>query len=173
MDTREKIVSADMLGRLLGEGDWIAVSGFFDPLTAEQAARLAGLRRSRHKLLAVVLPSDDSLLAQDARAALVAALGSVDAVSIAASNKWQSAIPPNARVEIVEDLEAEKNRRDQFVRFVLNRISDTGGADDGFISSACAIDSQTPDPDGLRHRGDTNCCEKPGLNRQDAVGNPE
>ena len=95
--------------------------GFFDPLTALQAKRLAEAATGGRKILAVVLDKPDSLLAADARAALVAAVRGVSAVAIAESPDWRSVLPGDADIEILDDLEAEKKRSAEFVEFVLTR----------------------------------------------------
>lgn len=122
MDTREKIVPLDSLAALLETGQWMAVVGLFDPLTAIEARRLADLaRRDERKLLAIVLNANDVLLPPDARAALVAALREVRLVAIAEPGRWRSAIPDGARVEIVEDPGGDQARSAEFIQFVLDR----------------------------------------------------
>lgn len=120
MDTREKIAPAERLPALLGVGKWTAIAGFFDPMTAAQAKRIAGHRERGHKLLVVVLESEGTLLAAPARAALVAALRSVDSVTIARAEEWLSAIPEGVRI-VSEDAAAERTRTADFVRFILER----------------------------------------------------
>lgn len=100
---------------------WTAVAGFFDPLTAFQAKRLAEAATGARKILAVVLNKPDSLLTADARAALVAAVRYVSAVVIAESDDWRSVLPPDADIEVLDDLEADKKRSEEFVEFVLMR----------------------------------------------------
>jgi hypothetical protein len=121
MDTRSKILSMDAVFDALATGEWRAVVGLFDPLTVTQARRLADLSSDGRKLLAIVLDSADTLLAPDARAALMAALREVDAVVIAGSYSWRSLVPQHARVEIVEDEAGERARSAQFVQFILER----------------------------------------------------
>ena len=121
MDTRSKILSLEALSDVLATGDWVAVVGLFDPLTAEQAERLARLRGGWRKLLAVVLRGEGALLAVEARAALIAGLREISAVIIADGQDWRRAISGNPRVEIVEDAEGERARSAEFVQFVLNR----------------------------------------------------
>jgi len=121
VDTREKIVPLGELATHLTAGEWLAVAGLFDPLTAVQAKRLAGLANSGRRLMAVVLSDSETLLAADARAALIASLRSVDLVAVARAGEWRSAIPQGTDLEIVEDLAAESGRSAEFVRFVLQR----------------------------------------------------
>jgi len=74
MDTRQKIVPA------LPPGCDV-VEGYFDPLLAEQAAAIAAQKRAR-PLGVVIRDPADPLLDSRARAELVAALASVDYVTI-------------------------------------------------------------------------------------------
>jgi hypothetical protein len=115
LDTREKIVTAEQLSKLDSSAEWVTVVGFFDPLTAVQARRLRG-----RSLLAVVLDTPDTLLPAQARAELVAALREVNAVFIATPETWRLQLPKFCST-IIEDLEEDRNRTDQFVNFVLHR----------------------------------------------------
>ncbi|HLH03281.1 MAG TPA: hypothetical protein VKX25_10955 [Bryobacteraceae bacterium] len=114
MDTREKIVSVEEIS---GEG-WLAVAGLFDPLTLEQAERVATIagRQPERRLLAVVEPGNGTLLSAEARAALVAGLREVSAVVIAEPDAIRA-----HGIEVEEDLPGEKQRSEQFVQFVLAR----------------------------------------------------
>lgn len=95
--------------------------GFFDPLTAVQAKRLADAATADRKLLAVVLQAQDRLLSADARAALVAAVRGVSAVVIANYQQWHSSLPEGADITILDDLRADKKRSEEFVEFILRR----------------------------------------------------
>jgi hypothetical protein len=120
VDTREKIVPLEQLHLLDPDTAWVAVVGLFDPLTLVQARRLAELRKNGHKLLAIVLEAEDVLLTSLARAVLVAALRSVDAVTISEHESWRSMMPHH-RFEIVEDMKAERTRTAEFINFILDR----------------------------------------------------
>lgn len=89
-------------------------AGYFDPLTAEQAVRLANLKGGR-RLLALVLDRSDALLPVDARTTLIAALREVDAVAKA------SELPDDLAVEVDADLASDEERSRDFVEFVLAR----------------------------------------------------
>ncbi len=78
MDTRVKIIAASEAARLVAEGATV-VSGYFDPLLAWHARRLAGLKRDGKLIVAIVDPPDPILPAR-ARAELVASLRAVDHV---------------------------------------------------------------------------------------------
>jgi hypothetical protein len=121
MDTREKILPTSSLSQLLASGEWSVVAGVFDPLTVVQARRFAGLCKPSRKLLALVVESAETLLEANARAALIAGLREVDAVTVVAAEGWRSLIPRTPGIEIVEDEAGERARSDAFVRFVLRR----------------------------------------------------
>lgn len=84
MDTRAKIVGAEEAARAIaawcaaGE-DPAVVIGFFDPLLAAHAGRLASAAAGR-KLVVVIRDPENPILPLRARAELVAALGSVTLV---------------------------------------------------------------------------------------------
>ena len=126
MDTREKIVLGEAARALLSEGAWVVIAGLFDPLTALQAKRLSGFRRAGRKLMAIVEPGENPLLNADARAALIAALRDVDAVTIADSAR--PILPLSLSVELIEDTPGEFARSADFVRFILDRQQASGNA---------------------------------------------
>ena len=76
MDTREKILSPAQTAALAPA---VLVLGYFDPLTADHAERLAALG---HNLTVAVLDPPEPLLPARARAELVAALRCVDHVIV-------------------------------------------------------------------------------------------
>jgi anti-sigma factor ChrR (cupin superfamily) len=60
-------------------------------------------------------------LPAEARAALVAAVRGVSVVVIAGSEQWQSSMQKTADLTIIDDLEDEKRRSEEFIEFVLKR----------------------------------------------------
>jgi hypothetical protein len=128
VDTRAKIIPYREVSSVIGCHKWIAVVGAFDPLTATQARRLADLKRTGRKLLAIVVEGESALLTAEARAALVAALREVDAVSVA--NDLAN-LAANPAVEIVMDSEEEKQRTNEFIEFVLRRQDSSSEAGQG------------------------------------------
>jgi bifunctional ADP-heptose synthase (sugar kinase/adenylyltransferase) len=80
MDTREKIIDTTQAGRLIADGA-IVVSGYFDPLIASHAERLAQLKPVGAKLLVLIASPENAILPAAARAELVAGLRAVDYVS--------------------------------------------------------------------------------------------
>jgi glycerol-3-phosphate cytidylyltransferase-like family protein len=80
LDTRAKIVQRQDIEKYLPGGCAIWVSGHFDPLLAEHARKLAQVREPGRPLVVEVTNPAQPLLAQRARAELVAALSTVDYV---------------------------------------------------------------------------------------------
>jgi glycerol-3-phosphate cytidylyltransferase-like family protein len=80
MDTREKIVDAGQAARIAASGA-LVVSGYFDPLLASHAERLAKLKTGGSPLLVLIATPENAILPAGARAELVAGLRAVDYVS--------------------------------------------------------------------------------------------
>jgi hypothetical protein len=114
VDTREKIVPLADLRRRMATGEWLAVVGLFDPLTALQATRVTEVSNGDGELAAIVLDEPDTLLSADARAALVAGLRRVRLVSIARGEEWRHAL---GQAKVFED----RTHSDEFVKFVFER----------------------------------------------------
>ena len=79
MDTRTKIVDAAQAACIV-QGGATVVSGYFDPMVASHAERLAALKRSGEPLLVLIATPPEPILPARARAQLVAALSVVDYV---------------------------------------------------------------------------------------------
>lgn len=71
-----------MAASAIPPGSYAVVTGYFDPLTADHARRLAQIRAAHEKLIVVVNGGDDGILPSSARAELIAALAVVDYVVI-------------------------------------------------------------------------------------------
>jgi hypothetical protein len=80
LDTRTKIVSTEEAARLASSGATV-VSGYFDPMTASHARRLAQLKREGAPLLVLIAEPENAILPARARAELVASLRVVDFVN--------------------------------------------------------------------------------------------
>ncbi len=80
LDTRTKIIPLHEIQERLHKHAARWVSGYFDPLTAEHVQRLAQAREPGRLLVVEVTNPPEPLLAQRARAELVAALSMVDYV---------------------------------------------------------------------------------------------
>ena len=79
MDTRTKIINA-VQARLIAAQGATVVSGYFDPLVASYAERLAQLKKEGAPLLVLIATPADAILPARARAELVAGLAIVDYV---------------------------------------------------------------------------------------------
>ena len=108
----------EQISVLLRDRDWIVVAGLFDPLTAAEAKRLATYGTDGQKLALIVVEEPGTLLDVEARARLVAALASVSAVAIGAEG-WRE----HVHAPIIEDLEAGRARRQEFMETVQRRGS--------------------------------------------------
>ena len=84
MDTRTKIIDAAQAARIAQDGATV-ISGYFDPLVAAHAERLATLKRDGEPLLVLIATPPDPILPAPARAQLVAGLSVVDYVCDAPS----------------------------------------------------------------------------------------
>ena len=109
-------MSRNQASALLGKGNWTVIVGLFDPLTVAQAQRISAMAEPGRKILAVVLPERETLLAAEARAALVAGLRNVAAVVISDPAQISTG---NAPVD--QDDAAERNRSAEFIDFVILR----------------------------------------------------
>jgi bifunctional ADP-heptose synthase (sugar kinase/adenylyltransferase) len=92
LDTRTKIIPLHEIQERLNNQAARWVSGYFDPLIAEHVSRLAQAREPGRLLVVEVTNPPQPLLAQRARAELVAALSMVDYVVL--SNREASAGTP-------------------------------------------------------------------------------
>jgi hypothetical protein len=79
IDTRVKIVDAARASRIAQDGATV-VSGYFDPMIASHAERLATLKNGGQPLLVLISTPPDAILPAAARAQLVAGLSVVDYV---------------------------------------------------------------------------------------------
>ena len=79
MDTRTKIIGASKAAELAQSGASI-VSGYFDPVTAAVAERLAQLKQAGVPLVVLIRTPPGAILPARARAELVAGLAVVDYV---------------------------------------------------------------------------------------------
>ena len=79
MDTRSKIIDAGQAARIAESGATV-VSGYFDPMVASHAERLAALKPAGQLLLILITTPPDPILSARARAELVAGLAVVDYV---------------------------------------------------------------------------------------------
>lgn len=92
MDTRHKIIDAAQAASIAASGATV-VSGYFDPMVASHAERLASLKTGA-KLLVLIATPDNAILPSAARAELVAGLRAVDYVS-----EFDGGLTPQIRLE--------------------------------------------------------------------------
>ncbi len=97
MDTRIKIVNAEEARAIAAQGA-VVVSGYFDPLIASHAERLAGLKRPGAPVLVLIATGENEILPARARAELVASLAVVDYVCETAEG-----FPPHISLEQEHD----------------------------------------------------------------------
>jgi bifunctional ADP-heptose synthase (sugar kinase/adenylyltransferase) len=98
MDTRGKVIATSEAARLAAEGATV-VSGYFDPMLASHARRLAELKRGA-KLIVVIEDPPQPILPTRARAELIASLRAVDYV-----------VETRDGIRVDVHLEHEDNRR--------------------------------------------------------------
>jgi hypothetical protein len=83
LDSRLKIVSPEAaVEAVRAHSGWIAVTGYFDPLTAAHANRLREIRSQHSGVVVFLSEPAKAVLPARARAELIAALRAVDAVAI-------------------------------------------------------------------------------------------
>jgi hypothetical protein len=120
MNTREKIV----VPSALASRRVTLAAAYFDPLLAWHAERLFAIRAHAETLVALVLPLENALLPQRARAELAAALRVIDYVLIVPGPD------PNAVEELVRALgpaqvvhlgEEDLRRRGELIAHVRSR----------------------------------------------------
>ena len=116
MDTRTKIVPPAETRRLAASGA-VVVSGFFDPLLASHAERLAEMKREGSPLLVLIADPEDAILPARARAELVAGLRVVDYVAEPAPGNAE----PHFRLE-----QEDHRRRDDLIERVHARQRTAG-----------------------------------------------
>ena len=92
MDTRHKIVDAAQAASIAAAGATV-VSGYFDPMVASHAERLAALKTGA-KLLVLIATPENAILPAAARAELVAGLRAVDYVA-----EFADGLTPQIRLE--------------------------------------------------------------------------
>jgi bifunctional ADP-heptose synthase (sugar kinase/adenylyltransferase) len=121
MDTRNKILTLAEAASL--PGPLAMVTGYFDVLRAAHVRALVAVRTSAGgaKILAVVLPAPDEILAQRARAELVAALRVIDYVVIADAAEADRLADSLQPVEIVRLEAADARRAREFREHVHRR----------------------------------------------------
>jgi bifunctional ADP-heptose synthase (sugar kinase/adenylyltransferase) len=120
VDTRAKIIERAAAERIAGGGARLTVvTGYFDPLTAAHAARLAQIAATAETLLVVVRTPERPLLPARARAELVAALSAVNHVVVEEGDPAWIAELPSAH--LVREEVADARRTQDLVARVHQR----------------------------------------------------
>jgi bifunctional ADP-heptose synthase (sugar kinase/adenylyltransferase) len=122
LDTRKKIVSLEQaLTAIRERPGWVAVTGYFDPLTAEHSRRLREIR-TRHSGIVVFLsdPADPVLPAR-ARAELLAALAMVDYVVLPQECASPASSLLDSGAPVLREEEADEARFKSLLRRVQER----------------------------------------------------
>jgi hypothetical protein len=126
VDTRQKIISTDRLRSLIHGAPWTVIIGEFDPVNATVAERLSEWKAPGRKLLVVVKPGADPLIAPEGRAMLLAALRMVDAVLVETDSGWRELFQGTTDLEVREDTEFDQQTRSDFEALVVRRQQATG-----------------------------------------------
>jgi bifunctional ADP-heptose synthase (sugar kinase/adenylyltransferase) len=102
LDTRSKIVSYQTAQEMLRGRPARWVSGYFDPLLAEHVRRLRECGKAGEFLVVEVINPDQPLLAQRARAELVAALAMVDYVVLGNGEPASELVDAGVTTQFIE-----------------------------------------------------------------------
>jgi hypothetical protein len=123
MDTRAKIIAADVAARIARDENIRILCGRFDPLIAEHARRIGEVGQGE-PLLVLVLDYADAILPAGARAELVAALQRVRHVCVvddAVLNTFFGGL------SIVRDQEEDVLRQKRLLAHIRRREPQQGG----------------------------------------------
>jgi bifunctional ADP-heptose synthase (sugar kinase/adenylyltransferase) len=121
VDTRTKILSPAEAESLRARAARLkVVTGYFDPLLAAHARRLAELKQPGETLLVVVTEPEHPLLAAAARAELAAALAVVDCVMLAGADlpRLLETLRPD---ELIREEAADERRKQELADLVRRR----------------------------------------------------
>ncbi len=126
MDTRTKILCPAEAGeaarRLRDSGRRIkAIAGYFDPLLADHARRVAATKDGSTALVAIVLEPPQPVLPIRARAELVAALAAVDLVVVPGEARLEDVLAALGACEVVRTEEADRQLSAGLVQHVRSR----------------------------------------------------
>lgn len=120
MDTRGKILRLEEMAGLREQCARLkVVTGYFDPLLAAHARRLAELRQPGEKLVVVITDPPDPILPARARAELVAALAAVDAVVVGLD--VAEALEVLRPDEVFQEEAADEKRRHDLAQLIACR----------------------------------------------------
>lgn len=126
MDTRNKILTQaeaiETSRRLRQQGRTVVVAtGCFDPLLAEHANRLEGLRERSALVMVVVADPPRPILPARARAELVAALAVIDYVVLAEKGRLEDLVAQLEAAEVLRGEAADQELTRDLIRHVHTR----------------------------------------------------
>jgi bifunctional ADP-heptose synthase (sugar kinase/adenylyltransferase) len=126
LDTRTKIVGFHQALRAIREhGGWVAVTGYFDPLTAEHARRLEEIRAEHSGIVVFLSDPRDPILPAQARAELLASLAMVDYVVLPQERASSGSSLLDSGLPVLREEEADEARFKKLVRRVHDRCKAT------------------------------------------------
>ncbi|MBN8732976.1 MAG: hypothetical protein J0L64_20735 [Acidobacteria bacterium] len=121
MDTRRKILGWSDARALLEAAGAPLVTGYFDPLTADHARRLAELAETHGPLFVLVLDPPDAVLPAGARAELVASLGCVKCIVLPPPEGVEAVLEAVGEGRLLREEAADLERRAALTRHVHAR----------------------------------------------------
>jgi bifunctional ADP-heptose synthase (sugar kinase/adenylyltransferase) len=121
LDTREKIVALEVaLARTRGASTAV-VTGYFDPLLAAHARRLAHIRAGRDRLIVLLSDPPHPVLDAASRAQLLAALDVIDYVVLPQECASSVESDPIGRIVVYREEAADEARFERLVEHVRRR----------------------------------------------------
>jgi glycerol-3-phosphate cytidylyltransferase-like family protein len=122
VDTRTKVKTALAGADVMrpAPGEWVVVTGYFDPVLAEHAESLAAIKQDR-KLCVVVLDSNDALMEARARAEVLAGLAVTDLVLLPPESSVDAWLDRLAGGRIVRHEQQDEQMRAQLIHHVHAR----------------------------------------------------
>jgi len=125
MDTRTKILgwpeAEQVLGRRRDDAPLTVVTGYFDPLLAGHARRLAEIARTGNTVAVVLASPPRPLLAAPARAELVAALAAVRYVILPPDEGAEAVLQALHADRVVREESSDARRAGDLIRYVRER----------------------------------------------------
>lgn len=125
MDTRNKIIEPPraeeiVRGRLSSGAPLKLTTGYFDPLTAAHARRLAEIA-GEDKLVVCITSPEDPVLEAKARAVLVAALEVAEYVTVCAPEQAARLLEITPAEAVTREESADAERTEKLIRHVQQR----------------------------------------------------
>jgi len=122
MDTRLKILDEQQALEVANREPVSVVTGWFDPLLASHAQRLAEIRAaSTGRLMAVVTDPDQPILAARARAELVAGLRVIDYVVVSQAGCAEPFLAAVRARAVFREEQGDARRQQELIEHVYRR----------------------------------------------------